>query len=144
METNELMKSLERMKSVLTDIQSAKQQVESNVNAYEALSKKLNGVVDAVNNISDGLSDIVKNIKKDYQDRLNKIASESEKIVSSSNNSIKKLDDSITKFNETIDQKMREQEQYFIDAAKWQKRIIVLLFANIIFVLILFIKVLIE
>lgn len=143
METNELMKSLERMKAVLTDIQSAKQQVESTVSAYEALSKKLNGVVDAVNNISDGLSDIVKNINKDYQDRLNKIASESEKIVSSSNNSIKKLDDSITKFNETIDQKMREQEQYFVDAVKWQKRIIVLLFSNIIFVLILFIKVLI-
>ena len=38
METNDLLKSLERMKSVLTDIESAKQQVEKTVNSYDGLN----------------------------------------------------------------------------------------------------------
>lgn len=52
METNDIMKSLERMKSVLTDIQSAKQQVESTVNAYNTLSEKVSGLVDSIDNLS--------------------------------------------------------------------------------------------
>ena len=140
METNDLMKSLERMKSVLTDIQSAKQQVESTVNAYNTLSKEVSGVVKAIDNLSDGLSGIVNNIEKDYQGKLKQMTAESDKIVTSSNNAISKLDTSIATFNEIINQKIQEQEQYFVDTAKWQKRIIYLLFANIVIVLLLLLK----
>ena len=140
METNDLMKSLERMKSVLTDIQSAKQQVESTVNAYNTLSKKVSSVVEAIDNLSDGLSGIVNNIQKDYQGKLKQMAAESDKIVTLSNNAISKLGTSIATFNEVIEQKMTEQEQYFIDSAKWQKRIVYLLFANIVIVLLLLLK----
>lgn len=141
METNDLMKSLERMKSVLTDIQSAKQQVESTVNAYNTLSEKVSGLVDSIDNLSDSLSGIVNNIQKDYQDKLKQMTAESDKIVTSSNNTISKLDTSIATFNEVISQKMKEQELYFIDTAKWQKRVIYLLFVNIVVVSILLIKV---
>lgn len=141
METNDLMKSLERMKSVLTDIQSAKQQVESTVNAYNTLSKKVSSVVEAIDNLSEGLSGIVNNIQKDYQGKLKQMAAESDKIVTSSNNAISKLDTSIATFNEVISQKMKEQEQYYIDTAKWQKRVIYLLFVNIVVVSILLLKV---
>lgn len=141
METNDLMKSLERMKSVLTDIQSAKQQVESTVNAYNTLSEKVSGLVDSIDNLSDNLSGIVNNIQKDYQGNLKQMTAESDKIVTSSNNAISKLDTSIATFNEVISQKMKEQEQYFIDTAKWQKRVIYLLFVNIVVVSILLLKV---
>lgn len=141
METNDLMKSLERMKSVLTDIQSAKQQVESTVNAYNTLSEKVSGLVDSIDNLSDSLSGIVNNIQKDYQGKLKQMTAESDKIVTSSNNTISKLDTSIATFNEVISQKMKEQEQYFIDTAKWQKRVIYLLFVNIVVVSILLLKV---
>ena len=141
METNDLMKSLERMKSVLTDIQSAKQQVESTVNAYNTLSKKVSGLVDSIDNLSDGLSGIINDIQKDYQGKLKQMTTESDKIVVSSNNAISKLDSSIATFNKVIEQKMIEHKQYFIDSAKWQKRIVYLLFANIVIVLILLLKV---
>ena len=141
METNDLMNSLERMKSVLTDIQSAKQQVESTVNAYNILSKKVSGVVEAIDKLSGGLSGIVNNIQEDYKGKLKQMAAESEKIVTSSNDAISKLDSSIASFNEVINHKMKEQEQFFIDSSKWQKRIVLLLFANIAIVLFLLFKV---
>lgn len=140
MEMNDLMKSLERMKSVLTDIQSARQQVESTVNAYNTLSKKVSGLVDSIDNFSEGLSGIINNLQKDYQGRLKQMTAESDKIVFLSNNAISKLDTSIATFSEVISQKMKEQEQYFIDMAKWQRRVVYLLFANIVVVLILLLK----
>ena len=141
METNDLMKSLERMKSVLTDIQSAEQQVESTVNAYDALSKKLGGVVDAMNNLSDGLSDIIKKIQDDYKDKLKQITTDSDKTITSSKNVISKLESSIETFNEVVNQKMQEQEQYFVNTAKKQKQIIFLLITNIVVVLFLLFQV---
>lgn len=141
METNDLMKSLERMKSVLSDIQSAKLQVESTVNAYNTLSKKVSGFVEAIDKLSDGLSGIVNNLQKDYQGKLKQMSVESDKIITSSNNSISKLDTSIASFNEVINQKMQEQEQYFVDTAKWQKRVIYLLCLNIVVVVLLLFKV---
>lgn len=141
METNDLMKSLERMKSVLTDIQSAKQQVESTVNAYNTLSKKVSGVVEVIDKLSGGLSGIVNNIEIDYHDKLKKMVAESNKIVTSTNNAISKLDASIETFNEVVNQKMKDQEKYFIDSYIWQKRIFYLLFVNTIVVLLLLFKV---
>ena len=69
------------------------------------------------------------------------MTAESDKIIISSNKAISKLDTSITTFNEVVSQKMKEQEQYFIDIAKWQKRVMYLLFANIVVLLILLFKV---
>ncbi len=140
MESNDLMQSLERMKSILSDIKSAKDQVESTVKAYGELSNKVNGFVNSIDKLTGCLSDVVQNIQNDYRGRVNQISSDTEKIISSSNNSIRKLDASISKFNEITKQKMEEQEAYFLNSEKWQKIIFVLLVTNFIIVTILLYK----
>ncbi len=141
MENNDLMRSLENMKNVLSDVKTANEQVQATVNAYNGLEEQVKKLVTEINRLSEATSRMIKSIQDDYQGKLKTITDDAYRIINSCEEAVRHLESSIDSFNLTIEQKMKEQEKYFINSTKWQKRIVTLLLTNIIVILALAFKI---
>lgn len=102
METNDLLKSLERMKSVLTDIQSAKQQVEKTVNSYDGLNSTTSEYVSKLGTITTMIQEVVDAIGKDYSQKVKAFEKDRETIINESNVATKELSNATEVFKDSL------------------------------------------
>ena len=102
METNDLMKSLERMKSVLTDIQSAKQQVEKTVNSYDGLNSTTAEYVSKLGTITVKIQELVDTIDKDYSQKAKAVEKDRETVINASNAATEKLSNASEEFKSAL------------------------------------------
>ena len=102
METNDLMKSLERMKSVLTDIQSAKQQVEKTVNSYDGLNTTTAEYVNKLGTITTKIQELVDAIGKDYSLKVKAFEKDREMVINASTAATEKLSDVTEEFKNSL------------------------------------------
>ena len=102
METNDLLKSLERMKSVLTDIQSAKQQVEKTVNSYDGLNSTTAEYVSKLGTITTMIQEVVDAIGKDYSQKVKAFEKDRETVIKASNAATEKLSNATEEFKVSL------------------------------------------
>ncbi len=102
METNDLLKSLERMKSVLTDIQSAKQQVEKTVNSYDGLNSTTSEYVSKLGTITTMIQEVIDAIGKDYSQKVKAFEKDRETIINESNVATKELSNATEMFKSSL------------------------------------------
>lgn len=102
METNDLMKSLERMKSVLTDIQSAKQQVEKTVNSYDGLNETTAEYVSKLGTITTKIQELVDAIGKDYSLKVKAFEKDRDTVINASTAATEKLSNATEEFEESL------------------------------------------
>lgn len=102
METNDLLKSLERMKSVLTDIQSAKQQVEKTVNSYDGLNSTTAEYVSKLSTITTKIQELVDTIGKDYSQKVKAFEKDRESVVNASTAAAEKLSNATEEFKDSL------------------------------------------
>lgn len=102
METNDLLKSLERMKSVLTDIQSAKQQVEKTVNSYDGLNSTTSEYVSKLGTITIMIQELVDTIGKDYSQKVKAFEKDRETVINASMAATEKLSNATTAATEQL------------------------------------------
>ena len=102
METNDLLKSLERMKSVLTDIQSAKQQVEKTVNSYDGLNSTTAEYVNKLGTITTKIQELVDAIGKDYDLKVKAFEKDRDAVIKASNAATEKLSNATEEFKESL------------------------------------------
>lgn len=102
METNDLMKSLERMKSVLTDIQSAKQQVEKTVNSYNGLNETTAEYVSKLGTITTKIQELVDAIGKDYSLKVKAFEKDRDTVINASTAATEKLSNATEEFKESL------------------------------------------
>ena len=102
METNDLLKSLERMKSVLTDIQSAKQQVEKTVNSYDGLNSTTAEYVSKLGSITTKIQELVDTIGKDYSQKVKAFEKDRESVVNASTAAAEKLSNATEEFKDSL------------------------------------------
>jgi hypothetical protein len=102
METNDLMKSLERMKSVLTDIQSAKQQVEKTVNSYDGLNETTAEYVSKLGTITTKIQELVDAIGKDYSLKVKAFEKDRDTVINASTAATEKLSNATEEFKESL------------------------------------------
>ncbi len=102
METNDLLKSLERMKSVLTDIQSAKQQVEKTVNSYDGLNSTTSEYVSKLGTITTMIQVVVDAIGKDYSQKVKAFEKDRETVIKASNAATEKLSNATEEFKVSL------------------------------------------
>ena len=102
METNDLMKSLERMKSVLTDIQSARQQVEKTVNSYDGLNETTAEYVSKLGTITTKIQELVDAIGKDYSLKVKAFEKDRDTVINASTAATEKLSNATEEFKESL------------------------------------------
>ena len=102
METNDLMKSLERMKSVLTDIQSAKQQVEKTVNSYDGLNATTAEYVSKLGTITTKIQELVDAIGKDYSLKVKAFEKDRDTVINAANAATEKLSNATEEFKDSL------------------------------------------
>lgn len=102
METNDLLKSLERMKSVLTDIESAKQQVEKTVNSYDGLNSTTTEYVKKLGAISPKIQELIDAIGKDYSQKEKTFEKDRETIINVSIAATEKLSNATEDFKNSL------------------------------------------
>lgn len=102
METNDLFKSLERMKSVLTDIQSAKQQVEKTVNSYDGLNSTTAEYVSKLGTITTKVQELVDTIGKDYSQKVRAFEKDRETVINASMAATEKLSNATDEFKDSL------------------------------------------
>ncbi|UKK53052.1 hypothetical protein [Prevotella sp. E2-28] len=102
METNDLMKSLERMKSVLTDIQSAKQQVEKTVNSYDGLNSTTAEYVSKLGTITTKIQELVDTIGKDYSQKVKAFEKDRETVINASTAATEKLSNATEEYKDSL------------------------------------------
>ena len=102
METNDLMKSLERMKSVLTDIQSAKQQVEKTVNSYDGLNATTAEYVSKLGTITTKIQELVDVIGKDYSLKVKAFEKDRETVINASTTATERLSNATEEFKDSL------------------------------------------
>jgi len=102
METNDLLKSLERMKSVLTDIQSAKQQVEKTVNSYDGLNSTTSEYVSKLGTITTMIQEVVDAIGKDYSQKVKAFEKDRETVIKASKAATEKLSNATEEFKVSL------------------------------------------
>lgn len=102
MEINDLMKSLERMKSVLTDIQSAQQQVEKTVNSYDGLNSTTAEYVNKLGTITTKIQELVDAIGKDYSLKVKAFEKDRETVINASTTAIERLSNATEEFKDSL------------------------------------------
>lgn len=102
METNDLLKSLERMKSVLTDIESAKQQVEKTVNSYDGLNSTTAEYVSKLGTITTKIQELVDTIGKDYSQKLKAFEKDRETVINATTAATEKLSNASEEFKDSL------------------------------------------
>ena len=102
METNDLMKSLERMKSVLTDIQSAQQQVEKTVNSYDGLNSTTAEYVNKLGTITTKIQELVDAIGKDYSLKVKAFEKDRETVINASTTATERLSNATEEFKDSL------------------------------------------
>lgn len=102
METNDLLKSLERMKSVLTDIQSAKEQVEKTVNSYDGLNSTTAEYVSKLGTITTMIQGLVDTIGKDYSQKVKAFEKDRETVINASTAATEKLTNATEEFKDSL------------------------------------------
>lgn len=102
METNDLLKSLERMKSVLTDIESAKQQVEKTVNSYDGLNSTTAEYVSKLGTITTKIQELVDTIGKDYSQKVKAFEKDRETVINATTAATEKLSNASEEFKDSL------------------------------------------
>lgn len=102
MEINDLMKSLERMKSVLTDIQSAQQQVEKTVNSYDGLNSTTAEYVNKLGTITTKIQELVDAIGKDYSLKVKAFEKDRETVINASTTATERLSNATEEFKDSL------------------------------------------
>ena len=102
MEINDLMKSLERMKSVLTDIQSAQQQVEKTVNSYDGLNSTTAEYVNKLGTITTKIQELVDSIGKDYSLKVKAFEKDRETVINASTTATERLSNATEEFKDSL------------------------------------------
>jgi len=102
METNDLIKSLERMKSVLTDIQSAKQQVEKTVNSYDGLHSTTAEYVSKLGTITTKVQELVDAVGKDYSQKVKVFEKDRETVINAATVATEKLSNATEEFKGSL------------------------------------------
>ena len=96
------MKSLERMKSVLTDIQSAKQQVEKTVNSYDGLNETTAEYVSKLGTITTKIQELVDAIGKDYSLKVKAFEKDRDTVINAANAATEKLSNATEEFKDSL------------------------------------------
>lgn len=102
METNDLLKSLERMKSVLTDIESAKQQVEKTVNSYDGLNSTTAEYVSKLGTITTKIQELVDTIGKDYDQKVKVFEKDRDTVIKASTAATESLSNATEEFKDSL------------------------------------------
>ena len=102
METNDLLKSLERMKSVLTDIESAKQQVEKTVNSYDGLNSTTAEYVSKLGTITTKIQELVDTIGKDYSQKVKAFEKDRDTVIKASTAATESLSNATEEFKDSL------------------------------------------
>ncbi len=98
MESKKFLESLERMKKVLSEIESAKEQVEQTVNSYGALQSDLLGYTQALNSVDISLQNLlsvlnsqIENLTANYAVSINSMKSASDLLVAANKEALEKI-----------------------------------------------------
>ena len=94
--------SLKELEQCLNDVESARKQVESVVNAYGSLESSIVGYVNTLETTNARIAEIIEHIGNDYDQKIIEFETDRETIIQSSNSVIEKLNTATAAFQSSL------------------------------------------
>lgn len=95
-------KTLSELESNLRNVQSARQQVEKTVNAYNGLTSSMSTYINSLSAVNDKLSQIVSLVESDYKGKVAEFESDRTKIVDSCSKAIENINTTAEDVKNTV------------------------------------------
>lgn len=106
-------KTLSELEANLRNVESARKQVESTVNAYDGLKTVTENYVKSLSSISDNLNAIINTIGKDYNNNVESFRKDSKTIADSCNTLISKIDNVVEETKSNVSLQMKRFHRKF-------------------------------
>lgn len=106
-------KTLSELEANLRNVESARKQVESTVNAYDGLKTVTENYVKSLSSISDNLNAIINAIGKDYNNNVESFRKDSKTIADSCNTLISKIDNMVEETKSNVSLQMKRFHRKF-------------------------------
>lgn len=106
-------KTLSELEANLRNVESARKQVESTVNAYDGLKTVTENYVKSLSSISDNLNAIINAIGKDYNNNVESFRKDSKTIADSCNTLISKIDNVVEETKSNVSLQMKRFHRKF-------------------------------
>ena len=106
-------KTLSELEANLRNVESARKQVESTVNAYDGFKTVTENYVKSLSSISDNLNAIINAIGEDYNNNVESFRKDSKTIVNSCNTLISKIDNVVEEIKSDVSLQIKRFHKKF-------------------------------